>query len=61
MAESKSPDESRVVSENPKVSVVGEHVVRIEFTVEELVNQLTSRIPSRVMVANCSGCNGCSA
>ena len=57
----KESGDVRDVSENPKISVVNGEVVRIEFKIEELVEALTRRVPSRVMLASCAGCGGCSA
>lgn len=53
--------EKEVVSRGPSVTVGGGNV-RIEFKIEELVDHLTRQVPPRwVIVASCSGCNGCSA
>jgi hypothetical protein len=60
--ERKAPQEGRLISETPRVEVVGGETIRLEFRIEDLVSQLMrQRSPSGIIVASCGGCNGCSA
>jgi hypothetical protein len=56
-------DEERVVAESPRVAVVGEDRVRIEFRIDDLLTQLMKQGPPElgISVESCAGCKGCAA
>jgi len=59
--ERKQPEEGRLISESPRLEAVGTDRIRLEFRIEDLVSQLMrQQAPSRIIIASCGGCNGCS-